>query len=211
MNSQMDNRDDQNTLDAQVPDNQLPPRKNKWFGRGIYGSKDVPIRLLDKLIILLVVVTLFLTIIFTINGGYHIAFDTGGGSEIASQKLRHGNLVKEPDIPIKPGYEFVGWVNEFEPDVMYNFALTKVSGDMTLIAQWKPATILIKFDLAGGSFGEDSIIEPRNVTFGEKYGELPIPWKDGCTFGGWIYSGDLIESDSVVTMTGEHVLTAQWK
>ena len=31
--------------------------KGKWFGRGIYGSKDVPIRILDGLIGVLIVIT----------------------------------------------------------------------------------------------------------------------------------------------------------
>lgn len=35
--------------------------KKRWFGRGIYGSKDVPIRILDGLIAFLIVLTVALT------------------------------------------------------------------------------------------------------------------------------------------------------
>ena len=48
------------------------------------------------------------------------------------------------------------------------------------------------------------------MTFGETYGELPTPVKEGSTFGGWEYSGQIITADTVVQMTGEHVLTANW-
>ena len=48
------------------------------------------------------------------------------------------------------------------------------------------------------------------MTFGETYGELPIPVKEGSAFGGWEYSGQIITADTVVQMTGEHVLTATW-
>ena len=48
------------------------------------------------------------------------------------------------------------------------------------------------------------------MTYGETYGELPVPQKDGYRFDGWIYSGAVIQSDTEVTMTGEHVLTARW-
>ena len=43
--------------------------KKRWFGREIYGSKDVPIRILDGLIAFLIVLTVALTAVFAINGG----------------------------------------------------------------------------------------------------------------------------------------------
>lgn len=52
--------------------------KKRWFGRGIYGSKDVPIRILDGLIAFLIVLTVALTAVFAINGGYVVSFDTDG-------------------------------------------------------------------------------------------------------------------------------------
>ena len=89
-----------NTTDSQ------PPVKKKWFGRGIYGSKDVPIRILYKLIFGLIAATVILTVVFTLNGGYFVNFETGGGTEIESQKLRYGQLVEKPEDPVRPGIEF---------------------------------------------------------------------------------------------------------
>jgi len=49
------------------------------------------------------------------------------------------------------------------------------------------------------------------VTYGEVYGALPEPEKTGVSFKGWIYSGQMIEADTRVAMTGEHVLTAVYE
>ena len=57
-------------------------REEKAFGRGIYGSKDVPIRILDGLIVGMILLAVVLTVIFSINGGYRVTFDTRGGGEI---------------------------------------------------------------------------------------------------------------------------------
>ena len=186
--------------------------RKKWFGRGIYGSKDVPIRLLDGLIAVFVIAIIGMIVFFTINGGYHVAFDTFGGSGVTSQKLRYGELVAEPEVPMKPGYQFEYWYQEEEPDTMWNFSTRKVGGDVTLCAQWVPAKILVKFDLDGGVTSDGNMsIAPKEVVFNEIYGELPTPVKEGATFAGWEYSGSMISADSVVWMTGEHVLKAIWR
>lgn len=187
-----------------------PPARKKWFGRGIYGSKDVPIRILDRLILGLIVATVVLTVVFTANGGYFVNFDTGGGTEIESQKLRYGQLVEKPEDPVRPGYEFTGWIYG-EEEYPWSFGADKVQGEMTLIAQWKPAKVLVKFDPDGGTFDENGPKEDFFVTFGEPYGPLPVPKKEGEEFDCWVYSGAVVDENTPVTMTGEHVLTALWK
>ena len=95
--------------DVQSVPEENPMIKKRWFGRGIYGSKDVPIRLLDGFIAVVVVVIVGMIIFFTVTGGFYVTFETGGGSEVAQQKLRHGELVTEPEEPMRPGYDFGGW------------------------------------------------------------------------------------------------------
>lgn len=187
------------------------PAKKKWFGRGIYGSKDVPIRLLDGLIATVIAVIILLTVIFAVNGGFVVSFQTDGGSEVASQKLRYGELVAEPEVPTKPGYEFAGWYYENESEKKWDFAVDNVGGDLTLTAKWMPAQITVKFDLDGGSADGREEIDPIMVTYQEPYGTLPVPEKEGAVFAGWVYSGQAIEAETVVTMPGEHVLTAVWE
>ena len=184
----------------------------KWFGRGIYGSKDVPIRILDGFIIGAICFVVILVFWFATHGRYNVTFDTEGGSEIAAQRLKHGELAKEPEIPLKPGYTFCGWITSEDESLAkeWNFATDKVENDMTLYAVWMPAEVMVKFDLDGGNLDGETYIPDKAVTYGEAYGELPVPEKEGFLFDGWVYSGAVIKADTTVTMTGEHVLTARW-
>ncbi|MBQ8857887.1 MAG: InlB B-repeat-containing protein [Lachnospiraceae bacterium] len=186
--------------------------KKRWIGRGIYGKKDVPIRILDGLIGVFVVAIIVLVAVFAVNGGYYVTFHTDGGSEIAEQKLNYGDYIEQPEEPVKPGYEFLHWVTSEDEYLaqIWNFAENKVEGDMTLYAVWQPAAIVVKFDLAGGSFSDETTGMEKQVIFGETYGELPIPEKEGYLFDGWVYSQQVIKEDTVVFMTGEHILTARW-
>ena len=81
---------------------------------------------------------------------------------------------------------------------------------MTLYAVWTPAQVTVKFDLDGGNIDGTTQADDKVVTYGEPYGELPVPEKEGYQFDGWVYSGNIIDADTVMTMTGEHVLTARW-
>lgn len=186
--------------------------KKQWIGKGIYGKKDVPIRILDGMIGLFVATILIMIVVFAINGGYYVTFDTDGGSEVSKQKLSYGDYVEQPETPVKPGYEFVHWVtseDEYLAEV-WDFATYKLETDTTLYAVWKPAEMVVRFDLDGGQFSENDAVTEKIVTFGGVYGELPIPEKEGYRFDGWVYSQQIISEDTVVVMTGEHILTARW-
>lgn len=188
-------------------------KSRRWFQRGVYGSKSVPIRILDGLIIGAIAVIIILIFVFALNGGYHVYFETNGGSEVVSQNLRYGTLAQEPEAPQKPGYEFVRWMNSEDESLAeeWDFSEDKVEGDVTLYAVWKPAQITVKFDLNGGNVAGDSQIANKTVTFEETYGELPVPERIGYEFDGWEYSGNIIEADTIVVTSGEHVLTARWR
>ena len=187
--------------------------EKKWIGRGIYKATDVPIRLLDQLILIFIIAIVFLVIIFAINGGYILSFDTDGGSQVAEQKLRYGHYVMEPEMPVKPGYVFKEWTTSKDESLArkWFFEIDKVEGAQTLYAIWEPALLTVKFDLNGGHFKQGETITEKQVVYGERYGELPIPEKVGCKFSGWLYEGKIINDSTTVTMTGEHVLTAQWQ
>lgn len=186
--------------------------EKKWFGRGIYGSKDVPIRILDGFIIGAITFVVILVCWFATHGGYLVTFDTEGGSEVTAQTLKHGERIEEPEVPIKAGYTFGGWVTSEDESLAksWSFAEDLVEDDLTLYATWSPAEVTVKFDPDGGSLNGQAYIPDQTVIYGETYGELPVPEKEGFVFDGWIYSGAVIEADTTVTMTGEHVLTARW-
>lgn len=199
-------------VEQEKEQNDSPVVKKRWIGKGIYGKGDIPIKILDGMIIGFIIAAIGLVIVFALNGGYYVTFDTDGGSAIEEQKLSHGDKISIPETPVKPGYQFVHWVtseDEYLAEV-WDFSEDKVEGDETLYAVWEPIQITVKFDTDGGKFAQEDMEYEKQVMFGEVYGELPIPEKEGYVFDGWIYSQQVIESDTVVFMTGEHVLTARW-
>lgn len=200
------------SLEPNEQQNNSAAEKKQWIGKGIYGKKDVPIRILDGLIGGFAVTIIILIVVFAINGGYYVTFDTDGGSEVVKQKVSYGDHVEEPETPVKPGYEFVHWVTSEDEYLaqVWDFTSYKVETDTTLYAVWKPAEMLVKFDLDGGTFSENDAETEKLVTFGEAYGELPIPVKEGYRFDGWVYSQQIIKKDTIVAMNGEHILTARW-
>lgn len=66
---------------------------------------------------------------------------------------------------------------------------------------------LVSFDAAGG----DAPLSNMEVTFGVRYGELPIPSREGYVFQGWKCNDGDITSDSIVRTLDDHVLVATWK
>ena len=76
------------------------------------------------------------------NGGggsstsYTVSFDTNGGTQINSVRVRRNGLLKEPESPEKAGYMFDGWYSDKEFSVKYDFA-SKVTKSFTLYAKWQ--------------------------------------------------------------------------
>ena len=187
--------------------------KKPLIGYQIYEKKDIPIRILDALIIGVFGVIIALILIFAINGGYYVQFETYGGNEIEKQKLNYGKYVAEPEIPIKPGYIFQHWVTSEDESLakVWNFEEDKVEGDLVLYAIWEAAEITVKFDLNGGNIQGNAKIEDRKIAFQEPYGDLPIPEKENATFVGWTCDGVIVETDTPVTINATHILTAVWE
>lgn len=187
--------------------------KKKLFGKGVYGSKDVPIKMLDKLIAGIILTIIILAFVFANDNGFAITFETDGGSEVDSQKVEYGEYIVEPDNVIKAGYTLEKWVTSDDETIAveWDFTTDEVVDDMTLYAVWEAAAVTIKFDLDGGTIDGLETCEDIGVTYGEVYGSLPIPEKEGYEFVGWMYSGSEITSETVVSVNGEHILTATWQ
>lgn len=62
-----------------------------------------------------------------------VEFDSDGGSPVKTQEVRHGDPAKEPSVPYKDGYFFLGW---FSGDEKWNFE-TPVNADLKLVAHWE--------------------------------------------------------------------------
>ena len=111
------------------------------------------------------------------------------------------------EAPTAPeGYEFVGWFNAANNEKISGITKGK-TGDLTLIAQYKPITYIVTFEADGGEVAEPN----KKVEFGAVYGELPVPTRNGYTFVGWYLNGELVNADTRVTTADNHTLTAHWK
>ena len=63
---------------------------------------------------------------------YTITFDTDGGTDVASQTVKHGGTAEKPADPTRSRYDFDGWFLNGEK---FDFG-TPIAGDITLTAQW---------------------------------------------------------------------------
>ena len=139
---------------------------------------------------------------------YTVAFNTDGGTPVPpAQEVEYGLTATEPAAPEKTGYTFDGWyLGEAEEPFSFDTAITS---DITLTAKWKLNTYTVTFDPNGGSVDPTS----KTVTFGEPYGELPVPTRKGYTFDGWYTEaedGTVVTADTTVTATTDHTLYAHW-
>ena len=73
------------------------------------------------------------------NGGgnvhYTVSFETNGGNDIASKTVTKNSVIKEPESPIKAGFDFEGWYTDKELKTKYDFT-EKVTKNFTLYAKW---------------------------------------------------------------------------
>lgn len=75
------------------------------------------------------------------NGGgggnvhYTVSFETNGGNDIASKTVTKNSVIKEPETPIKDGFDFEGWYTDKGLKTKYDFT-EKVTKNFTLYAKW---------------------------------------------------------------------------
>ena len=80
-----------------------------------------------------VTANLTLTAQWTINT-YTVAFDSAGGSAVATQTVQYNAAATAPAAPTRANYNFAGW---YLGGSLYNFS-TPVTANITLVAQWTP-------------------------------------------------------------------------
>ena len=144
---------------------------------------------------------------------YTLTFDVNGGVALVDNKLtgEAGTAITLP-VPTKEGYTFLGWYNgevKFEE-------ITMPSENLTLVAKWEEVeipgpgpdpvvTFTITFDVNGGNaLAENSITGEAGTAV-----ELPTPTREGYTFLGWLYEGELFETTSMPDFS--LTLVASWE
>ena len=150
---------------------------------------------------------------------YTVTFDKNGGSTDASPTTKTvippaTSLGSLPTAPKRSGYDFAGWNTKADGSGSVFTAKSKVDGDMTVYAQWKPVgSFTVTYDRNGGDTDASpvfQIVTPPAVNVGS----LPAaPTRSGYTFTGWntAKSGTGTAFTSSTEVTEDLTVYAQWQ
>lgn len=151
---------------------------------------------------------------WTQNTTYTVTFDPNGGSVSNNSKtVTYGSNYGTLPTPTRNGYTFDGWYTSASGGSLVTSNVTvRLTYNQTLYAHWSETkqTYTLYFDPDGGNVDTNS----KRVTYGEYYGELPTPYRDGYTFEGWYTgrngAGSLRWSGKYVTTKSDETVYAHW-
>ena len=144
---------------------------------------------MKKLLTCLLVMFLALALVSCEKGEkktYKLAFDTDGGTSVATVELEQGAAVNAPTAPTKEGYTFGGWYKDIDLLEEYTFPGRMPGSALTLYAKW---VVTLTFDSKGGSSVEAIVGEPGSV--------FMMP-KDP-TFGNYVFIGWFYDDETKLT------------
>lgn len=105
--------------------------------RGLYKHVKISVKTLNWVIIVLCAALIVCLAIGISNRGYQVSFDTQGGTAVESQKRMYGELIEEPEVPTREGYQFDGWYRDANTVESWDMSRDTVTESMTLYAAWK--------------------------------------------------------------------------
>jgi uncharacterized repeat protein (TIGR02543 family) len=149
-----------------------------------------------------------------ISKGYQVVFSANGGSvSTKSKSVKNGDFYGSLPTPTYQDHAvFLGWFTEQEGGKQVLARdIVNLSENQTLYAHWKMNDYRVTFDPNGGTFSGP---KSKIVTYGEVYGELPVPSLTHYVFQGWftsINNETSITAASKVNLSQEITLYAQWK
>ena len=80
---------------------------------------------------------------------YHtVTFNSVGGNEISSMRVKHGGTINQPATPVRENYIFIEWKNGATP---WDFENSPVKEDITLTAHWVSADSVFAYEVIGGT------------------------------------------------------------
>ena len=145
--------------------------------------------------------------------GYTIKFDVNGDGGSVSPTFKtvvYNTKFGQLPTPTRPGYTFDGWYTSASGGIPVTedtivSAETINPLDRTgnrLYAHWTPNTYTVTYDANGGTLSPAS----KTITYGETYGTLPTPIREGHTFTGWTENQD----GTGTVWTNENTQNWQW-
>jgi Listeria/Bacterioides repeat len=132
---------------------------------------------------------------------YLVIYQTDGGTEMASQKVKANTLLTRPDNPQKEGFLFAGWYKDNNFTELWDFDQTRIRGISTLYAKWTIQTFNISFN----NSGKGNLIASQTVEYGRNIIEPERLVANGYIFEGWFtdsslttafdFDNDVVKSD----------------
>ncbi len=140
-----------------------------------------------------------------------VTFNPNGGNikeTERTKKVTVGSRYGEFPETTRKGYYFDGWFTSISGGREKQPTDT-VLNSHTLYAHWTAADLIVTFDPTGGQVTPAS----KKVTYGAKYGSLPMPYKYGYKFNGWYTQGsggNQVSDKDTVAIDHDHYLYARW-
>ncbi len=105
--------------------------------RGLYSKVKISVGTLNIIIVVLVALLVVCMIFGIAKGGFHVTFDSQGGTTIEPQVRMYGELIDMQEPPTREGFEFDGWYLDPGGTVPWNLEEDVVTESITLYAGWK--------------------------------------------------------------------------
>ena len=142
-----------------------------------------------------------------------VFFDANGGAlSVSSIQVADGRTYGNLPVPVWQDHTFLGWFTAVSGGTRITAAdKVNLTADQILYAHWEnaPSYLTITLDACGGTVSPGAV----QVQAGGRYGNLPVPVRDGYTFDGWhtaAAGGTRITASSTVNITTAQTLYAHW-
>ncbi|MBO0454686.1 InlB B-repeat-containing protein [Candidatus Enterococcus murrayae] len=139
---------------------------------------------------------------------YTVTYEVNGGSKVASETVKKGELFGKPKDPSRESYTFAGWYTDKELTKAYDFN-TPATENLVLYAKWVQnveTKYTVSYEVNGGSK-----VASETVKKGNPFTKPNDPSRSGYTFEGWYTDKELTKAyDFATPATGNLVLYAKW-
>lgn len=145
-------------------------------------------------------------------GALTVKFNANGGTcTTASKSVTYNSNYGTLPTPTRTGYTFAGWFTApTGGDQITSDTKVTIINDTTLYAHWKGLQYKVTFSPNGGTCSTTA----KNVSYGDAYGELPVPVLRGYAFKGWYTAangGTKKTAADIYSEMGNTTLYAQWE
>ncbi|MBO7122866.1 MAG: InlB B-repeat-containing protein [Treponema sp.] len=136
---------------------------------------------------------------------YTVAFNSNGGSDVASQTVTSGQTASKPADPTKEHFKFVEWCSDQACQTAFDFA-TPITNDTILYAKWESVIYTVTLEYNNGSESQTQSVES-----GQTAAKPADPTKDHFNFAGWCSDAECqTPFDFATPIVGDTNLYAKW-